>query len=572
MQWGSDAVAALLRALRIPYAALVPGASYRGLHDSLVNFLGNEEPQMLLCLHEEHAVAIAHGYAKVTGTPMLAIVHANVGLLHASMAIFNAWCDRVPILILGANGPIDAMKRRPWTDWIHTTQDLGSIVRDYTKWDDSPGSAGAAIESVLRAYQIASTPPHGPTFVVCDAAWQEAPLDAPVALPELARFAPPDPPVPSAADVERVANFLRAARHPVLLIGRVSRSADGWAERVAIAESVGARVVTNLRAGAVFPTEHARFAGHSAQPGGLAALREADVILDLDSIDLAGTLHIAFERRRVNATVIGCSQDRYLHRGAITDYQALPPLDVSLAAGPDELVHALAGTLADAAAAPRTPPARTQPRAIPAAGALTMDVFSAVAGAAFANVETCFIKLSRGIKHADFPLRHPLDFLGADGGGGVGSGPGLAIGAALALRGTTRLPVMITGDGDMLMGVNALWTAVANDIPVLIVVANNRSYYNDEVHQERVAKRRGRPVERKWIGMRIDAPAPDVAALARAQDAVGIGPIADAAAFATALREGIAHVRNGAVCVIDAHVVPPTDSGGQTGVSADRSE
>ena len=95
--FGSDVVADALRALDIPYIALNPGASYRGLHDSLVNYLGNERPQMLLCLHEESAVAIAHGYAKVTGKAMAAAVHSNVGLMHATMAIFNAWCDRMPM-------------------------------------------------------------------------------------------------------------------------------------------------------------------------------------------------------------------------------------------------------------------------------------------------------------------------------------------------------------------------------------------------------------------------------------------------------------------------------------------
>ena len=151
MAWGSDAVAAVVRALGLKYAALVPGASYRGLHDSIVNYLGNENPQMLLCLHEEHTVAIAQGFAKVTEEPMLAIVHSNVGLMHATMAFFNAWCDRSPVVVLGATGPVDAMKRRPWIDWIHTTQDMGALVRNYTKWDDTPHSPGAAVESVLRA-------------------------------------------------------------------------------------------------------------------------------------------------------------------------------------------------------------------------------------------------------------------------------------------------------------------------------------------------------------------------------------------------------------------------------------
>ena len=128
--FGSDVAAEALRALDVPYIALNPGASYRGLHDSLVNHLGNARPQMLLCLHEEHAVAIAHGYAKVTGRAMAAAVHSNVGLFHATMAIFNAWCDRIPVIVIGATGPVDAAKRRPWIDWIHTARDQGAIVRD----------------------------------------------------------------------------------------------------------------------------------------------------------------------------------------------------------------------------------------------------------------------------------------------------------------------------------------------------------------------------------------------------------------------------------------------------------
>src|SRR3989442_13431365 len=163
--WGSDAVALMLRELDLPYVALNPGASYRGLHDSLVNLLGNRDPQMLLCLHEEHAVAIAHGYAKVTGRPLAVAVHANVGLMHATMAIFNAWCDRMPVLVLGATGPVDAAKRRPWIDWIHTSRDQGALVRSYTKWDNQPASVPAAYEALLRAAQIANTGRPGPTYI-----------------------------------------------------------------------------------------------------------------------------------------------------------------------------------------------------------------------------------------------------------------------------------------------------------------------------------------------------------------------------------------------------------------------
>src|SRR5215471_17509379 len=179
--FGSDVVAETLRALDIPYVALNPGASYRGLHDSLVNYLGNAAPQMLLCLHEESAVAIAHGYAKVTGRAMAAALHSNVGLMHATMAIFNAWCDRMPMLLLGATGPVDAMKRRPWIDWIHTARDQGALIRPYTKWDDQPASPGAAREALLRAWWLANATPQGPVYINLDATLQEDALPTPPA-------------------------------------------------------------------------------------------------------------------------------------------------------------------------------------------------------------------------------------------------------------------------------------------------------------------------------------------------------------------------------------------------------
>src|SRR5262245_54384068 len=190
-EFGSDVVAETLRALDVPYIAINPGASFRGLHDSLVNHLGNERPQLLLCLHEEAAVAIAHGYAKVTGRAMAAAVHSNVGLFHATMAMFNAWCDRMPVLVIGATGPVDAMKRRPWIDWIHTARDQGAIVRGYSKWDDQPGSAGAACECVARAFWIANTAPQGPTYVVLDAGLQEERLAAPLPSFDARRSTPP---------------------------------------------------------------------------------------------------------------------------------------------------------------------------------------------------------------------------------------------------------------------------------------------------------------------------------------------------------------------------------------------
>src|SRR3954469_14737859 len=226
--WGSDAIAAMLRALDVPYLALNPGASYRGLHDSLVNYLGNERPQMLLCLHEESAVAIAHGYARTAGRLMGVVLHSNVGLMHGTMAIFNAWCDRVPMLIPGATGPWDAAKRRPWIDWIHTASDPGAVVRDHTKWENQPVSVPAAYEALLRAAQIAQTAPRGPTYVNLDAALQEAevgPLPPP---PDVSRFQVPEAVLPGKDPIEKAAKLLSGAKNPAILVGRVSRREQDW--------------------------------------------------------------------------------------------------------------------------------------------------------------------------------------------------------------------------------------------------------------------------------------------------------------------------------------------------------
>ena len=196
-RWGSDFIADMMRALGMEYIALTPGASYRGLHDSLVNHLGNARPQMLLTLHEESAVAIAHGYAKVTGKPLGVLLHSNVGLMHASMAIFNAWCDRVPMLLYGGNGPMDAHARRPFVDWQHTTTDQAALVRPYLKWDNQPASLPAAAEAMLRAAQITNTAPHAPTYVIFDSSLQEMKVQDEVRMPDLARFKPAAPAHPA---------------------------------------------------------------------------------------------------------------------------------------------------------------------------------------------------------------------------------------------------------------------------------------------------------------------------------------------------------------------------------------
>lgn len=554
--FGSDAVAETLRALDIPYIAVNPGASYRGLHDSLVNHLGNVQPQMLLCLHEETAVAIAHGWAKVTGRAMAAAVHSNVGLFHATMAIFNAWCDRMPVLVIGATGPVDAMKRRPWIDWIHTARDQGAIVRHYTKWDDQPASVGAACESIVRANWIANTVPQGPTYVVLDAEMQEAKLAAPIAIPDVARLAPQVAAGISAASLDDAMRLLKAANAPVILAGRASRRVDAWNARVSLAEKLNARVLTDIKVGASFPTDHPAHAGDPVMlvPGGEAAnaVANADLILSLDWVDLAGALRSA--GLKPSAKVIQISADQQIHNGWSMDYQALAPVDLFIACDPDEAVIALAGAL-DA-----SPAARVQPRAAavmpPAAKALSVEHLAMGLRRALGDRDVSLTHLPLSWNGGWWPLRHPLDFLGSDGGGGIGGGPGISVGAALALKGSGRMPVAVCGDGDFLMGNTAVWTAVHYRIPLLFVIANNRSFFNDELHQERVARMRDRPVENRWIGQRMADPEIDLAEMARSQGAEGYGPVRTVAEMEKAYTDAIAVVEAGGVAVVDVRVEP----------------
>jgi thiamine pyrophosphate-dependent acetolactate synthase large subunit-like protein len=574
--WGSDVIAAAIRELDIPYVALNPGSSYRGLHDSLVNYLGNRRPRMLLCLHEESAVALAHGWAKVTGKPMLAIVHANVGLMHATMAIFNAWCDRAPVIVLGATGALDATRRRPWIEWIHTARDQGALIRNFTKWDDQPSSIGAAQEAVLRANVIAQTAPKGPVYLNFDLALQEDEVENVPQMPDIARFAPPTAPEPGGALVRQAAGLLARAERPVMLIGRGSRDAEAWARRVALAEAVGAMVMTDRKTGAVFPTDHPLHAAGPTTASSDAAelLAGADVILSLDWIDLAGTLKTACRGKFPAGKVIQISPDQYVHNGWSMDYHGLPPADVYLLAEPDAAVPPLLAAVKELHPNPPPLPAPRARRAPPPLSALATAPIIGVPMAATALKEVLgdtavtMIRLPLSWAEHLWDFRDPLDFLGTDGGGGIGSGPGMAVGAALALRdgGSGRLPVAILGDGDFLMGVTALWTAVRNHIPLLVVIANNRSFFNDELHQERVARDRGRPPENRWIGQSIRDPDIDLATLARGQGCLGIGPVEDPKNLVAAMTEAVAAVRAGKVCVVDVRVAVGYDPAGAAGI------
>ena len=561
-RWGSDIIADAIRNIDIEYVAINPGASFRGLHDSLVNHNGNRKPQMLLCLHEESAVSIAHGYAKVANRPMGVILHSNVGLMHGSMGIFNAWCDRVPMVVLGATGPVDASQRRPWIDWIHTSADQGALVRNFTKWDDQPASVPAAVESISRAHQITVTAPKGPVYVNLDVSLQEQLMASKLSSPKMSRYRPAAPAAPNAEAVTDALDLLSTARKVVMLVGRVSRSLKDWEQRVALAEALSATVITDLKQGAGFPTTHPL---HLGSPGvflsneTFIALAEADVILSLDWMDLAGTFKQAFGGQPPDARVIHASLDQQLHRGWNMEYFGLPPIDIYLMCDSDSFVTSLVNKLNLKVKAPSIAPEQkiTPPKSV---GILNIKTIADEINIQTAGEDICLMRLPLGWNGSYRDFHHPLDYLGKDGGGGIGSGPGMCVGSALALKGTGRIPIGVIGDGDFLMGVTALWTACHYQVPLLIIIANNNSYFNDEMHQERVALERDRPVENRWIGMRMSEPDIDLAGMARAQGALSFGPITDIRALHIAISAGLDAVRNGKVCVIDVRVATGYDA------------
>ena len=568
MAWVSDVAAEMLRRIGVKYISLNPGASYRGLHDSIVNYLGNEDPQMLLCLHEDHAISVAHGYAKVTEEPMAAFVHSNVGLMHGLMGMFNAWCDRAPIIVLGATGPVDAPLRRPWIDWIHTAKDQGMMLRNFVKFDDEPRSAEAIVETMLRAAIMARTAPRGPVYVCFDAGLQEAELTNPPTIPDVSRFDIADSPRASPEAVEQAADLLLGAGKVVILMGRVSRKQEDWDRRVRFAEMLDASVISDSKPAAAFPTNHGLHVGPPSnwvRDEGKAALNEADVILALDWIDLAGTFKALGAGYNVTAKVINCTVDSYVHNGWSMDHFGLAVADLPILSEPDIFVDQLLAVVEDRLGGKPKWNGERRPGALgeevstsdkdPGSPIAPRDIAIAL-NSVKSGRKLTLTRVPLGWAGDAYHFTGPLDYLGNDGGGGLASGPGNAVGAGLALIDSGRIPVAILGDGDFMQGGSALWTAAHYKIPVLFMVSNNRSNFNDEVHQEAMARQRNRPVENRWIGQRIDEPALDLAGYARAQGLAAIGPIETIGELPAAIEEGLKRVEAGEPFFIDIVVQP----------------
>ena len=565
-QYGSDVVVDLMKAFDIEYAAFNPGATFRGIHDSIVNYGGNYKPEVIFCHHEEISVAVAHGYAKAKNKPMIAIVHNMVGLQHASMAIFNAYIDRVPMMVLGGTGPMNSKRRRPRIDWIHTALVQGNQVRDYTKWDDQPYSLADVPDSFIRGYRIATTDPTAPVYINYDADIQEDALTAPFEIPDVNRYSAPAPMQANPESLRRAAELLVNAQNPLIIADTLGRNPKTVPALIQLAELLAAPVVD--KGGRFnFPSNHPL----DATDGARELLQKADFILALDVADLFGSLTTVSKQTRnceyvtsPSVKIAAISMNDMLVHSWANDYQALQPIDVAMSADTSvavpELTRLCRELLGSDAKKKAAIEARQKELAEKHKNRRAKWRADAEAKGAQKEISTAWLGLEVGeaVRKEDWVLvngtsngwtRRLWDFtkpnqsLGGSGGAGLGYGPGASIGAALALKGNGQLAVAIQSDGDMLMTSSALWTAAKHRIPLLMVMHNNQSYYNSEEHGIEVAKFRKRPVENAGIGTHVDDPAIDFATMAKSFGVQGEGPVSRPADLRPAIERGVKYVK-----------------------------
>jgi acetolactate synthase-1/2/3 large subunit len=566
----SDVIVDLLHRYGFKYAALNPGASFRGLHDSIINY-GENKPQMLLCQHEKIAVQIAHGYARATGEPMVAIVHDVVGLLHAELAIYYAFVDRAPIFVIGATGPMDESKRRPRSDWHHTAQVQGEAVRNFTKYDYQPHTIDGVPDSFMRAYSAMITEPRGPIYLCYDAMLQETPLTTEVAMPP-DRFVPA--PTPMAADPAALApivdTLLRAER-PWIMTEFTGRHPGNFEKLVELAETLGV-AVWDINGALCFPNRHPL-----ALSMDTPSLRKADAILALDIRDweketakldsttreLTSILDPSCKWMDVGFHELGLGSwaldyGRYLAKSesVLGDPRvAMPQMTAiardRLAADPKLTARVEArkreiAKLHDAAFARWAEEAKEDRDASPVSLArLAEEVWDVVKDEDWICATGTLREWARKLWDFDKPHRHPGKALG------TATQIGMSLGVALAHKGSGKLVVALQPDGDLMFDVGALWTAAKHRIPVLIVMFNNRAYYNDWHHQIRMANLRGTDPDKAHIGMDIFDPEPDFGAAARAMGMWGEGPIMEPEKIAPALKRAIAVVKSGKPALVD---------------------
>jgi acetolactate synthase-1/2/3 large subunit len=571
---GSDYMVDVFKSLGFDYVCANPGSSFRGLHESFINYGGNQSPELITCCHEESSVAMAHGYFKAEGKPLAVMAHGTVGLQHAAMAIYNAWCDRVPVYVILGNHADAAMRRG--AEWYHGVQDAAAMVRDYTKWDDFPWSLTHFAESAVRAYQIALTPPMAPVVIVLDGGLQEHPVSRSERLP-IPRVSMPAPPQGESGAVEQAARMLVAAESPVLVADRLARTPNGMKLFVELAETLQAAVIDH-GSRMNFPSRHPL--NHTQRAG--AAIAEADAIAGFELVDFWGTvnalrdqLHRSTRRvARPTAKLISVTTGELYIRANYQDFRRMQEVDLAIAADGEATLPALidavrrlttgdrrrvfqerGAKLAEAsrAAAERSRVAASYAwESTPVSVArLCAEVWTQIKNEDWSLVSSYYSPDVGGWARRLWDFNKPYQWLGHAGGGGIGYGAPASVGGALANRRHGRLSVAIQTDGDLMYAPGVLWTAAHHRIPLLSVLHNNRAYHMELMHVQRMCNARNRGVDRGMIGSEITAPNVDYAQLARSMGIFAEGPITNPNDLGPALRRAIAVVKRGEPALVD---------------------
>jgi thiamine pyrophosphate-dependent acetolactate synthase large subunit-like protein len=535
-----------------------PGSSFEGIHESIINYGGNVKPELLTVLHEEAGAAMAHGYAKAAGKPMMTLMHGTVGLLHASMGMFQAWADRVPIfaVVAHARNP-ESVVNRP-----HSAQDMGALVRDFEKWDDEATNLERFGTSAMRAYALGTTPPMGPTLLVVDSELQEmnVPDRAELHVPKLTRSAPPQG---DSGAVRQAAEWLVAAERPLIRSGKLARTAAGWDSLLELAELLQVPVdVGTYASWQDFPSWHRLYGNGGSE-------YTPDVILGLELNDMNGPVR----QMQANGgrTISICSE--YLFQGTnIHDFGTYSEVDLAIAADGEATLPALVEEVRRLVTSDKT-------RLFEARGARIAEAHKAVRNAELEearygwdsspiSVPRMVAELGRQVRNDDWAIVSGHQFTGTwqrrlmnhdahyryngdCGGFGIGYDTPASVGGALAHREHGRLPIAIVGDGDFnFVGAGAMWTAAHHKIPLLTVIHNNRAYHAEVMLVQRVAGRRGRGSDKIHIGNVIKDPAPDYAKIA---EGYGIysEKVQDPNELAATFDRALARVRAGEPALVD---------------------
>ena len=574
---GSDFMVDVLRALDIEYVATNPASSCRGLHESINNYAMNKKPELLTATHEEIATAMAHGYAKVANRPMGLLFHGTVGIQHATMAFYNAWCDRAPMLIMSGNH-LDAAHRPPGVPTTHAAQDPLAIVRDFTKWDDQPGSLQAVAESLFRAHKITMTPPYGPVAVSLDAHLQEGVAGKDLKIPKLTRTSSPTGDLDS---VKEIARLMASAQNPVIVVDRGARSHRFQPMLVELAELLGAPVVDQMGR-QNFPSRHPLNGTDRAR----GAIGAADVILGLELADFWGIVNSYSDiaqptqgrRLKDSVKLLSINSREVFMKANYQDFQRYQDVDLAIPADAEATLPSLIEAVKSALTPEGRAAAEKRAKTFGEAGVKQRERFMSVdalygwdespistarlsAELWAAIKEHDWALVSRDVRLSNWPHRmwnfdKPYHFIGDSGGAGQGYGLGAAVGAALAHREHKRLVVNIQGDGDMMYGPGGIWTAAHHNIPLLTIMHNNRAYHQEVMHVQRVGNWRDRGVGRAAIGTTIEKPFINFAMMAKSMGVEGIGPIGDPKELGPALKRAVQVAKAGEPVLVDVLTQP----------------